>query len=106
MKQEDPVEATDGFVPFFFFLGYFSLKFRFSALIKDCGVASRYLQQCLTLQCLTLSAAGAALVGLKPFVLPFPFWDVTVIEVQTPCEEISNNTHGWRNDYVMLSYIP
>lgn len=28
-KQKDPVEATDGFVPFFFFLGYFSLKFRF-----------------------------------------------------------------------------
>lgn len=29
VKQEDPVEATDGFVPFFFSLGYFSLKFRF-----------------------------------------------------------------------------
>lgn len=41
-----------------------------------------------------LLAAVAALVGLNSFVLPFLFWDVTVIEVQIPCEEISNNTHG------------
>lgn len=84
------MEAADGFVPFY----YEVIEVTFSTLIRDCLVASRYLQQCLTLQCLMLSAAVAALVGLKPFVLPFPLLDVTVIEVQIPCEKTSNNTHG------------
>lgn len=35
VKQEDPVEATDGFVPFFF-LRISLTEVSFSALIKDC----------------------------------------------------------------------
>lgn len=58
-----------------FFMTIFLNEMTFSALtIRFCHVASRYLQRCLSLPCLTLSAAVALLEGLKPFVLPFPFF--------------------------------